>query len=163
MISIILHNIRSAHNVGSIFRTADGAGVERVYLTGITPTPIDRFGREDPKIAKVALGAEKTLSWEKRNINEILTALKKDGVQVVALEQDPRSIPYTQYVPHEKCALLLGTEVGGIEKGLLERADIILEIPMHGKKDSLNVSVATGIALFEIKKPQIKSESETNN
>ena len=150
MFSLILHNIRSAHNVGSVFRTADGAGVDKIYITGITPRPIDRFGREDAKIAKVALGAEKTLEWESRDIDELLSELRDSGVQLVALEQDARSTPYTAFMPEKKCALLLGTEVGGIEKDLLQRMDAIIEIPMKGSKDSLNVSVATGIALFEM-------------
>lgn len=152
---LILHNIRSAHNVGSLFRTADGAGVSKIYITGFTPTPIDRFGRKDARIAKVSLGAEETVVWEERALDELLVDLRKQGIQVVALEQDERSTPYDSFTPTASTALLLGSEVGGVDMALLDTVDTIIEIPMQGKKDSLNVSVAGAIALFEIAKKTI--------
>lgn len=149
-VSIILHDIRSMHNVGSILRTADGAGVVRVYLTGYTPAPIDRFGRTVKEIAKVALGAERSLPWEQREITELMTSLQSQGVQIVALEQSENSIPYTDFKPRGDVALIVGAEVLGLPKVLLKQADVIIEIPMHGEKESLNVSVAAGIALYQL-------------
>lgn len=148
--SVILHDIRSMHNVGSIFRTADGAGVAKIYLTGYTPAPIDRFNRPVKEIAKVALGAEKTIPWEQREITELITALKKDGVQIVAVEQDPRSVPYMVLKPKGHVALVFGSEVLGLPKALLKAADSIVEVPMYGQKESLNVSVAAGIVLYQL-------------
>lgn len=150
---LIAHNIRSAHNVGSLLRTADGAGVSKVFITGFTPAPIDRFGREDVKITKVSLGAEVLVSWEQDEIDVVLKKLRDAGVHIVALEQHPTSVPYDSLNMQGDIALLLGSEVGGIDAPLLESVDSIIEIPMRGKKDSLNVSVAAGIALFEIAKP----------
>lgn len=149
---LIAHNIRSAHNVGSLLRTADGAGVSKVFITGFTPAPIDRFGREDVKITKVSLGAEVSVSWEQDEIDVVLKKLRDAGVHIVALEQHPTSVPYDSLNMQGDIALLLGSEVGGIDAPLLESVDSIIEIPMRGKKDSLNVSVAAGIALFEITK-----------
>src|ERR1700735_4083821 len=92
---VILHDVRSAHNVGSIFRTADAAGVEKIYLCGITPAPIDRFKEVRPDFAKVALGAEKYVGWESvKTTTAAIRQLKKDGFQVFALEQSKRSTPY---------------------------------------------------------------------
>lgn len=150
-VSVILHDIRSMHNVGSIFRTADGAGVSKMYLTGYTPAPLDRFGRPVKEIAKVALGAEKTVPWEEREITELITSLKKDGVQVIAVEQDQRSVPYMVLKPKGCTALVFGSEVGGISDTVLTQCDTVIEIPMYGKKESLNVSVAAGIVLYGLK------------
>lgn len=147
---LILHNIRSVHNVGSIFRTADAAGVSKIFLTGYTPTPIDRFNRPRKDFIKVSLGAENLL-WEKiLKIEKCIDMLKKEGVQVVALEQDEQAIDYRKIRPKFPLALLVGNEVGGIPKSILKKIDKIIEIPMRGTKESLNVSVATGIALFSI-------------
>jgi 23S rRNA (guanosine2251-2'-O)-methyltransferase len=148
---VILHNIRSVHNVGSIFRTADAAGVERILLSGYTPTPIDRFGRERSDLAKVALGAQLHVPWDYvKTLGLMLTKLKKEGYAIAAIEQYPRSTSLFDYRPPkgQKLALILGNEVRGISKPLLNKCDVILEIPMHGKKESLNVSVTAGIALF---------------
>lgn len=152
----ILHNIRSLHNVGSIFRTADAAGIEKLYLCGITPAPIDRFGAVRPQLAKVSLGAELTVAWEKiSSAGRVIEKLYKDGFRVLAIEQDARAIPYYRArIPknaHAKTALLLGAEVKGLPKSLLKKCDTILEIPMHGKKESLNVAVAFGIAAFHLR------------
>ncbi|MBU1146552.1 TrmH family RNA methyltransferase [Patescibacteria group bacterium] len=149
---VILHNIRSTHNVGSIFRTADAAGCEKIYLCGITPTPTDRFGRANEKIAKVALGAENWVKWEKiSRTTAILDKLKKEGYKIFAIEQSKKSIPYNKLkIKNFKVALILGAEVDGLPPAVLRRADKILEIPMRGKKESLNVVVAFGIVVFNL-------------
>jgi tRNA G18 (ribose-2'-O)-methylase SpoU len=147
---LILHNIRSVHNVGAIFRTADAAGVSKVYLSGYTPTPIDRFNRKRRDFAKSALGAEESVAWEQKDIEMLQDELKACNFEIVALEQDTTSLDYKEYVPKEKFALVLGNEPNGIEKSILEQMDTILEIPMKGEKESLNVSVAAGIAMYRI-------------
>ena len=149
--SLILYNIRSNENVGSLLRTADAVGIEKVYLVGYTPCPIDRFGREVGAIAKTALGAQKTVPWEKvEAIDIVLKVLKGEGVTIVAIEQAPSAIDYKD-VPSAPCmACMLGNEVEGIEPEVLRQVDIIAEIPMRGQKESLNVSVATGVALFAL-------------
>ncbi len=146
---ILLHNIRSEHNVGSIFRTADAAGVSKIYLTGYTPRPLDKFGRPSQTISKTALGAEKNISWEyRKNPEVVLKKLKKEGFQIVAIEQDKKAIYYKKAKISRKVCFVMGNEVDGISKKLLQEADVIAEIPMRGEKESLNVSVAAGIALF---------------
>jgi 23S rRNA (guanosine2251-2'-O)-methyltransferase len=151
----ILHDIRSVHNVGSIFRTADGVGFEKLYLCGITPAPVDRFKKIRPDFAKVALGAEKSVVWESvPDVVPLVKKLKKEGWKIFAIEQAKNSMPY--YLAsdvlwndeHQKAALVVGNEVGGIPPAILKLADAILEIPMLGKKESLNVSVAFGIAAY---------------
>lgn len=149
----ILHNIRSLHNVGSMFRTADGAGIEKVYLCGITPTPIDILGCVRQPLAKVALGAETMVPWEyRKSTTRLINSLKKKGYRVYAIEQDDGSIIYSSVINDslDKIALMVGPEVEGLPKTLVDRADIILEIPMYGKKESLNVSVAFGIIAYEL-------------
>jgi tRNA G18 (ribose-2'-O)-methylase SpoU len=138
------------HNVGSMFRTADAAGVSKIFLTGYTPAPIDRFGRKVKEIAKVALGAEETVPWEKRDIHELIAELKGSSVRIIALEQHPASHPYMSVRLDGPAALIVGNEVGGIPEEVLKEADTIIEIPMRGKKESLNVAVATGIALYSL-------------
>jgi len=152
---LILHNIRSAYNVGSIFRTADGAGIKKIYLTGYSPVPADGSKiyetRAQKMLTKTALGAEKNISWEKiENLNDLIKKLKQDKFQIVALEQDNKSIGYKKFKPKFPLALIVGNEVKGIDKRILKKCDKIIEIPMRGKKKSLNVSVAAGIALYEI-------------
>ncbi|MBP7845977.1 MAG: TrmH family RNA methyltransferase [Candidatus Pacebacteria bacterium] len=152
-ITLILDNIRSSENVGSIFRTADAGGVERIYLIGITPNPVDRFGRLNPKINKASLGAEKNILWEHfENIGDVIEKLKKDDYKIVSLEQNENSIDYRDLKIKEKIALIAGNEVSGISAETQKQSDEIIEIPMAGDKESLNVSVATGIALFSILK-----------
>lgn len=144
---LILDNIRSTHNVGSIFRTADAAGISKIYLVGTTPNPIDRFGREQKDIAKTALGAEKNIPWEHADsTSEILN--KYPEYLKVALEQSPDSKDYKSIVPKEKNIVVLGPEVTGLPKEIIGACDVVAEIPMAGEKESLNVSVATGIFLF---------------
>lgn len=153
----ILHNIRSAYNVGSIFRTADAAGCEKIYLCGITPAPIDKYNRPVSHITKVSLGAEKYIPWEKvKSTVKIVNKLKKDGYTILAVEQSKKSIPYfslsfpRKRKSRNKFALVLGNEINGLSPAILKRADKILEIPMRGRKESLNVSVAFGIIVFHL-------------
>lgn len=143
---LIAHNIRSLHNVGAFFRTADAFGVEKIYLTGYTGCPPRK------EIAKTALGSEHRIPWEHReDLDPLLLELKSAGKKIVALEISDRAIPVnTLEISTEQIALIVGSEVEGISPQLLEQCDEIIEIPMIGVKKSLNVSVATGIALFAI-------------
>lgn len=150
-IAMLLHNIRSAHNVGAIFRTADAAGVKKIYLSGYTPTPVDRFGRPSREIGKTALGGELSVQWEyMKSPSSVISKLKKDGWQIVGLEQDARAINYKEFKTSSPALIILGNEVRGISKRMRDRCDVLVEIPMHGKKESLNVSVAAGIVLFGV-------------
>lgn len=148
----ILDNIRSLYNVGSIFRTADGAGIEKIYLCGITPEPLDQFGKLRPQMAKVSLGAEKSVKWEKaKSTGRLIDKLKKEGYRIWAVEQSKKSVPYYKVTLRRaqgKIALVFGNEINGISRAILKKCDKVLEIPMRGKKESLNVSVAFGIAVF---------------
>lgn len=149
--ALLLENIRSAENVGAIFRTADAAGVSHMYLSGYTATPLDRFNRPNAKVITRSLGAENNIPWtavEKQTA--LITKLKKEGWQIVSLEQSPKSVDYKKVKIGEKTLLILGNEVEGVSKKALSQSDMIVEIPMRGKKESLNVSVATGIALFRM-------------
>lgn len=150
-VSIILHNVRSTHNVGSIFRTADAAGVSHIYLSGYTPTPEDRFGRTQKDIAKTALGAEKYIPWSRASEPfALIQKLKKQGWRIVGVEQDARSRNYRSYTSRGKVVFIFGNEVRGLSKRARDACDALIEIPMRGKKESLNVSVAAGIILFGI-------------
>jgi len=143
---LILDNIRSRENVGSIFRSADAFGVGTIYLCGITPIP------PHEKISKSALGADEFVPWEyfKRTI-DIVKRLQREGVRIIALEQSKRSINIRTLNHTGRIALVVGNEVKGVGRGILKSCDNIIEIKMHGKKESLNVSVATGIAIYELK------------
>ena len=154
MKAVLLHNIRSSHNVGSIFRTADAAGVEKLYLCGVTPGPRDRYGRPNEKLLKVSLGAEKTVAWEHAaSTARLIIRLKKEGWKIVALEQarGAKSIFKIKPARNSKIALVVGNEIVGVSRPILKRADIIVEIPMFSKKESLNVAVAFGIAAYQFK------------
>jgi 23S rRNA (guanosine2251-2'-O)-methyltransferase len=155
---LIVHNIRSAHNVGAILRTADGAGVKKVYLTGYTPSPYQP-GKDlaltgaQKELAKTALGAEKIVCWEKiKNLKKLIADLKKEKVNILALELSNSSKNIFAYKPRYPIALLIGNEVTGLDKKMLNIADETLFIPMRGKKESLNVSVAAGIAMYQLLK-----------
>lgn len=152
--SVWLHNIRSVYNVGSIFRTADAAGVDHIYLSGYTPLPVDRFGRERKDMNKIALGAEQSVSWSHlKDIPNDIIALQKSGAELIYVEQDSSSIPFDTYEPKQETSeiiLAMGEETKGFTDELLQYADTIIEIPMRGKKESLNVSVAFGIAAYSI-------------
>lgn len=148
---VILDCIRSAHNVGSIFRTSDGAGVTKIFLGGYTPTPVDRFGRIQEAIEKTSLGATETVLSEAvaEGAEAILAArLHAEGFTIVAIEQTPQSAPLITFVVPEKVAYIFGNEVEGVSETWLALADHHVEIPMMGKKESLNVSVCAGIVLF---------------
>jgi tRNA G18 (ribose-2'-O)-methylase SpoU len=150
-IRLILDNIRSVHNVGSIFRTADTLGISRIYCVGTTPTPLDRFGNKRKDFVKVSLGAESTVSWEYVvDATLLCTKLKTEGFHIIALEQAPTSVDYKEVVALDKTVVILGNEVEGVSKNLLSMTDTIAEIPLSGKKESLNVSVATGIFLYRL-------------
>ena len=149
MKQVILHNIRSHYNVGAIFRTSDGAGVSKIYLSGYTPAPEDRFGREVAEISKTALGAEKFVAWEKVGDTLIIVRkLKAEGVKVVAVEQSENSIMLNDFLVPEKVAYIFGSETEGVPSEVLAEVDTILELPMLGHKESLNVSVTAGIVLY---------------
>lgn len=156
-IVIIAHNIRSTHNVGSIFRTAEGFGVEKIILSGYTPYPKVTNDPRLPHISekltsqihKTALGAEEMVPFEYSE-QIPLKFLKESGYRLVALEQNERSIRLSEYTVVDKLALLIGEEVHGITEELIAQCDDIIEIPMVGKKESFNVSVATGIALYAL-------------
>ncbi len=148
-IYVILDNIRSVHNVGSIFRTCDAAGVEKIILCGTTPTPLDRFGRTRKDLAKVSLGAEKTVPWEYEETTQAAIArLKEEGASIVAVEQTEGAIDYKKLVIAGPTAFVFGNEVDGVSREALALCDAAIEIPMAGRKESLNVAVTVGIILF---------------
>jgi 23S rRNA (guanosine2251-2'-O)-methyltransferase len=155
-IAVIAHDVRSVHNVGSIFRTADAAGVEKVFLCGITPAPLDRLKEVRADFAKVALGAENYIPWESTPTTVgVIKRLKKEGYKIFALEQSERSVPYykeaMRLARDARVAIIVGNEVNGLPSSVLHAADHILEIPMMGKKESLNVAVAFGIVVFGLR------------
>lgn len=146
---LILENIRSAYNVGAMFRTADGAGVAKVILIGYTPAPLDRFGRVQPEIEKTSLGASTEIPWEHTaEIVSVLQKLKADGFTIVAVEQTDSAIPLATFTVPEKVAYIMGNEIEGVSQAAQALADVVVEIPMLGTKESLNVSVTAGIALY---------------
>lgn len=151
---LILSDIRSTQNVGAMFRTADAVGVDKIYLTGYTPTPLDRFGGKRSDVAKSALGAEESVLWEhKKSLPALISRLKWEKFKIIAIEQNENSIDYKTFrlnSKQEKVAFILGNEVSGLSSSILKKCDFIAEIPMKGKKESLNVSVACGVALFRI-------------
>lgn len=150
-IHLLLHNIRSTHNVGAIFRTADAVGVKKIYISGYTPAPIDRFGRTRSDISKASLGAENTVEWENiSDIKKLIKDLKKEKFSIVGVEQDKRSIDFRKSKVKGNVLVIVGNEVDGMDKDTLGLCDHILEIPMLGQKESLNVSVATGIVLYSL-------------
>jgi len=169
---LILLDIRSLHNVGAIFRTADAMVVKEIYLAGYTPELYDLFGKLRKGFAKTALGAEKFISWKKaKSISALIKKLNSEKIFIAALEQSKNSVPLNHFT--SRCqlgnrvskskkktlggltaksgiALILGNEVRGIPKSILRKSDAVLQIPMQGKKESLNVSVAAGIALYAL-------------
>ncbi len=154
--SVWLHNIRSVYNVGSIFRTADAVGIDHIYLSGYTPLPIDRFGRERNDMAKVAIGAEKTVLWSQlEDPLQDIKNLKKTGSYIIAVEQDENAIDIFDYKKPENISeiiIAMGEEVSGMEQNQIDICNNIVEIPMRGNKESLNVSVAFGVAVYQILK-----------
>ena len=152
---LVLHDIRSAYNVGAIFRTADGAGVSKIYLSGYTPCPPDKNKlhktQADKMIEKTALGAEKNIPWEKcENLENLLQKFKKEKISIIALEKTKNSTNIKKFKVFFPAVLILGNEVSGVAESILKKCDAIVEIPMCGKKESLNVSVAAGIAMYDL-------------
>jgi tRNA G18 (ribose-2'-O)-methylase SpoU len=148
---LVLPDIRSAQNVGSLFRTADACGIEFIYIAGITPAPLDQFGRANSAIAKTALGAEQSIPWKKvASLSALINTLKKNRVQTIAIEQSEDAVDYKKIKVRFPVAFIMGNEVEGLPKNILSKVDGIAEIPMNGMKESLNVSVAGGIALFRM-------------
>ena len=146
-IIVIPHNIRSAFNVGSIFRTSDAAGVSQIILSGYCPCP------PHPKLLKVSLGAEETIPYQKRGqIWQSLENFKKQGHQIIALEKTKRAENIFNFKPKFPLVLVLGNEKKGLSPKILKRCDKIVFIPMRGHKESLNVSVAYGIAIYQLTK-----------
>ncbi len=159
VISVVAHNIRSSHNVGSIFRTCDGFGVEHLYLSGYTPYPTFEGDSRLPhisekttsEIAKTALGAEKSVHFSHTpHITTIIEAFKAHEYTIVGLEQDESSIKLPEFKPPNKILLILGEELEGITAEIKQKCDHLIEIPMLGQKESFNVSVATGITLYAL-------------
>lgn len=158
---VIAHNIRSIHNVGSIFRSCDGFGVDHLYITGYSPYP--ELPEHDPRmphviekltrqISKTAIGAEKTVEFSHHNdVMTLVDQLKSDDFHITALELTSNSIALYSFSPPDKVALILGEEIDGINIDLLRKADTVVEIPMYGTKESFNVSVAAGIALYGLR------------
>lgn len=157
---LVIHNVRSAHNVGSLLRTADGFGVDKVIISGYSPYPKASGDSRLPhlaekshqRIAKTALGAEDSISWEHiEDVGPTLSELKDQGFVVAALEQTPNAIELNEFRTPEKTTLLVGNEISGLDNKVLDAANIHLQIPMLGAKESLNVSVAGAIALYHLK------------
>jgi len=148
---VILDNIRSMNNVGSIFRTCDAFAVEKLYLCGITATPPHK------DIAKTALGATESVDWEyAENVADLVHHLRKNNTKVYLIEQTDYSVFLNQFqFPEEKIAIVLGNEVFGVTEALLPVCDGAIEIPQRGTKHSLNVTIAAGIVLWECLKHEI--------
>lgn len=156
---LIVHDLRSAHNVGSLLRTAEGLGIEQVYLTGYTPYPTmpsdTRLPHEQrrvtSKIHKTALGAENTVAWTfETSLNSVIDSLKSDGWYLAALEQSTGSEVLHEFKRPEKTALIVGNEVKGLEPDIVAKCDTVLEIPMRGFKESFNVAAAAAMALYHL-------------
>jgi len=158
---LIVHNIRSCYNVGSLLRTADAMAVDKVYLTGYTPYPkisndnrlpyiVNKLARQ---INKTALGAEQSVDWEHEDdVLKLLPKLREQDFTIVALEQSVRALKLPEYEGADKnIALIVGREVEGLEPEVLEASDLHLEIPMLGQKESLNVASAAAIALYQLR------------
>ena len=147
---VILHNIRSSHNVGAIFRTCDGAGVKKIFLTGYTPTPTDRFGRTVEEIKKTSLGASTMVEWEQSpDVANVIESLHQSKFTVVAVEQTTTAVSLYDFIEPNEVAYVFGNEITGVEPEVLALCDNVVEIPMSGQKESLNVSVTVGVVLFQ--------------
>ena len=149
----VLDNLRSVYNVGSIFRTCNAVGIEKIYLCGTTPTPLDKKGMKRKDFAKVALGAEDTVAWEySENASECVNKLKEEGYYIISLEQDKNSTDYKDISikGKENVTFVIGNEVDGIAHDIIKLSDAIAEIPMIGTKESLNVTIAFGIVVYRI-------------
>lgn len=156
-IIVIAHNMRSTHNVGSLLRTADGLGVQKVYMTGYTPYPRAKNDDRLPHIAdkltrqiqKTALGAETSVAWaHEEDVMLVISELRQQGFWITALEQTPESMSLPELEAPDKIVIILGREVEGIESEVLAECDATLEIPMFGDKESFNVSQAAAMAMY---------------
>lgn len=158
-VHILLPDIRSAYNVGSIFRSADCFGIEKIYLSGTTPCPVDRFMRNNSgaqkEISKTALGAEKNIAWEYVNdIGLLFKKIKKEKFTIVCIEQDKKSVGLEKFLKIKKqekienILVVFGNEVEGVDIKIIKKSDYIVDIPMKGKKESLNVSVCAGLIMY---------------
>lgn len=149
--SILLSDIRSVQNVASIFRLGECLGVSKIILSGVTPGPLDRFGRGREDFIKISLGAEKEVSWERiESPKEYILSFKKVGGIVIALEQSPKSVDYKEIEidKTKKYLIIPGREVEGLEESILNLCDLIAEIPLYGKKESLNIFSALSVSLY---------------
>lgn len=145
-IRLLAHNVRSLWNVGSFFRTCDAMNVERIYLSGYTGTPPRK------EITKTAIGAEEFVPWEQHvDPLPVLQELKRQGWSIVALEITPDAVDIETFDPPQKICLVVGHELSGVPENILELCDAVVMIPMLGKKESLNVAVAAGIALHALR------------
>lgn len=145
----ILHNIRSIHNVASIFRTADGVGISKLYLSGYTPSPVDRFGRRRKKFQKVALGAEETIDWVAvDDIQNLIENLQSENLQVLACEPNQEATDYQEVSVKREPCFVFGNEPEGLPGEVIASCDQVIRIPMKGKKTSLNVAVAFGVVTY---------------
>ncbi len=158
-VDLVVYNVRSAHNVGSLLRTADGLGINQVWLCGYTPYPAspddERLPHEAKKITeqihKTALGAEDSIKWQRLSrLEDCFEMLKQRGYHLAALEQTKSAQQLKDFRPPAKLALIVGNEVAGLDKAILNIVDSHLIIPMHGQKESFNVSVAAAIALYHL-------------
>lgn len=158
-IVVIAHNIRSSHNIGSIFRTCEGLGIKKLVLSGYSPYPASPDDKRLPHIRtkssrainKTALGAEKYLDWEHvDDAFSVIANLKDEGYVIASLEQSNKSVSLDEFNPPEKLAVILGSEVKGVAKEILNLSDVIIEIKMKGKKESFNVSIAAAICLYKL-------------
>jgi tRNA G18 (ribose-2'-O)-methylase SpoU len=156
-INLIVHNIRSAHNVGALLRTSEGLGVSRVYLTGYSPYPTNKADtrlphiakKVDAQIAKTALGAQNNTFWQQKDdVLGLIMSLRTDGWIIAGLEQNKYSVDLNRYRPPNKITLVVGNEISGIENDVLDLCDDLVEIPMFGKKESFNVVEAASMALY---------------
>ena len=150
---LILDNIRSVMNVGSLFRTANALGIQKIYLCGITPGPLDRFNRPRKDFAKVSLGADESIAWEHiESTLGLIQKLRTEGCYVVVVEQSENAVDYksVDVVGKSSVAFVLGPEVEGMSPEVLKEVSVVAEIPMLGSKESLNVSVAGAVALYRI-------------
>jgi tRNA G18 (ribose-2'-O)-methylase SpoU len=159
-LALIIHNVRSAHNVGSLLRTAEGLGVNEVYMTGITPYPAGGGDKRLPhisqkvhrRIAKTSLGAEESVAWEhKEDISGLINHLKRKGFLIAALEQAPDAVPLQSFRTSRNLALIVGNEVEGLDDAVQELADVKIHIPMAGLKESFNVAAAGAMALYHLR------------
>lgn len=163
-IIVIAHNLRSSHNAGSVLRTCDGIGVQRLFFTGYSPYPLEKeeirlphiAKRVDRQIDKTALGAQNSQAWRQvSDLDEVLKKLSNEGYSLCALEQSAHSISLERFSVPDKVALLIGNEVDGLDTDTLKKVDYIVEIPMFGKKESFNVAQAAAMALYAFRFPRV--------